>query len=84
MEFLRQLLELAPDQQGDTEEDQAVADINRKFGAGSDQAKQEIDKWKQQRLNQVSPRIKALLQQKERMIQQIDAQIARERQRSTN
>ncbi len=84
MEFLRQLLELAPDQQGDPEEDQAVADINRKFGAGSDQAKQEIDKWKQQRLNQVSPRIKALLQQKERMIQQIDAQIARERQRSTN
>lgn len=87
MELIRELMllsELAdPSQTTDVEADQAIADINKKFGAGSQQANDQIARWKQQRLTQVSPRIRALLQQKERMIQQIDAQIAREREKGT-
>lgn len=78
-------MELREDQQpaGDPEADQAIADINRKYGAGSDQAREQIDRWKKARLTQVTPRIRALLMQKERMNQQIDAQIAREREKGT-
>lgn len=86
MNLIKELMQLSEDTQqaaGDPEADAAIADINKKYGAGSDQAKEQIDRWKKQRLNQVSPRIRALLQQKERMIQQIDAQIARERERGT-
>lgn len=87
MELIRELMllsELAdPTQTTDVEADQAVADINKKYGAGSRQAQDQIARWKQQRLKNVSPRIRSLLQQKERMIQQIDAQIARERERGS-
>jgi len=83
MELIRELMLLTelddPAQNGDPEADTAIADINKKYGAGSQQANDQIARWKQQRLTQVSPRIRSLLQQKERMIQQIDAQIARER-----
>lgn len=85
MELIRELMllsELAdPSQTSDVEADTAIADINKKYGAGSQQAQDQIARWKQQRLKNVSPRIRSLLQQKERMIQQIDAQIARERER---
>ena len=85
MELIRELMllsELAdPSQTSDVEADTAIADINKKYGAGSQQAQDQITRWKQQRLKNVSPRIRSLLQQKERMIQQIDAQIARERER---
>lgn len=88
MELIRELMQLTeladPAQAGDPEADAAIADINKKFGVGSQQANDQIARWKQQRLRQVSPRIRSLLQQKERMIQQIDAQIARERAKGSD
>lgn len=79
-DLLKELLEVADQQQGDPEESQAIADIQRRFGNDPRRAQMEIEKWKRERLTRVDPKTRALLLQKERQAQQIDAQIARNRE----
>lgn len=79
MDLLKELLELSQPEQGDPEMDQAIADIQRRYGQDPERARAEIDKWKRARLQRVDPKTRALLLQKERMTQQLDAQLARQR-----
>lgn len=82
MDLLKELLEYdqAQGAPGDPEQAQAVADIQRRFSRDPARAQLEIERWKKERMRRVDPRTRALLQQKERMTQQIDKQIDRQRQ----
>lgn len=81
MDLIKELLEFNAQQDaGDPEMDQAVADITRRYGRDRERARAEIEKWKRERLHRVDPRTRALLQQKERMNQQLNAQIQRQRE----
>lgn len=80
MNFLKELLEFNNQQTpGDPEMDQAIADIQRRYGQDRERAAAEIEKWKRARLQRVDPKTRALLLQKERMTKQLDAQLQRQR-----
>lgn len=80
MDLLKELLEFNNQQeQGDPEMDQAIADIQRRYGQDRERAQAEIEKWKRARLQRVDPKTRALLLQKERMTKQLDSQMQRQR-----
>lgn len=80
MDLLKELLEFNNQEAGDPEMDQAIADIQRRYGQDRERAQAEIEKWKRARLQRVDPKTRALLLQKERQAKQIDAQLQRQRE----
>lgn len=66
---------------GDPALDQQIQDIRRKYSGNPDAAQQQIDRLKQQRMQQVSSRLRTLMLRKQQFNDQIDKQIDQERKR---
>lgn len=87
MSLLVELLEqnqqsVLPSETGDVALDQRIRDI-RKRNPNPQAAQKQIDAVSKQRMAEVPSRIRALMQRKKQLNQQIDKQIEQERQRES-